>query len=278
MKKIILFFIYLFSLNSLSAQNFNYGIPKYESLDKYVVIDSAYIKCTYTLTYIKDTLKLQEKSVDKQVLLIGKSVSKYYSQYILDYNQFLKKELSKGKAAVSTIPQKGAWSYELFKNYPSNKETVTDISSILQENYLYEEDLPAFNWKIIPEKQTILSYNCQKATVSFRGRDYIAWFTTDIPIPNGPWKFGGLPGLILKLSDTKNHFVYQCDGLERLKIKEPIKYYQVNYTKVSRKDLMKTYQRFHDDMVEYMKFLDVKVRVTTGAKALKIPYNPIELE
>ena len=278
MKKELLSLLLLFLSWEMYAQNFNYGIPKYENLDKYLVIDSAYIKCTYTLNYIKDTLKIQEKSVDKQVLLIGKNTSKYYSQYILDYNYLVKKELSKGKEAIPTIPQKGAWSYEVFKNYPQGKETITDIASILQGNFIYEENLPIFDWKISNEKQTILSYTCQKATASFRGRDFIAWFATDIAIPNGPWKFGGLPGLILKLSDTKNHFIYQCDGLERLKTKEPIKFYQVDYTKISRKDLAKTYQRFHDDMVEYMKHLGVKVRVTTGATALKIPYNPIELE
>jgi len=278
MKKGLLSLIFLLFLLDMFAQNFNYGIPKYENLDKYIVIDSAYIKCSYTLTYIKDTLKIQEKSVDKQVLLIGKNVSKYFSQYALEYNSFTKNELSKGKPVIPTISQKGAWSFELYKNYPTNRATITDISSMLQENYLYEEDLYVFNWKILPDKQNILSYNCQKATMSFRGRDYVAWFTTEIPVTNGPWKFGGLPGLILKLSDTKNHFVYQCDGMEQLKSKEPINFYKVDYTKVSRKDLMKTYERFHFDVVEYMKLIGVKVRVTTGATVLKLPYNPIELE
>ncbi|MDL2257347.1 GLPGLI family protein, partial [Bacteroidales bacterium OttesenSCG-928-I14] len=94
--------------------------------------------------------------------------------------------------------------------------TVTDIASILQENYIYEEELPIFNWVIFNETQSILSYDCQKATTSFRGRDYIAWFAPAIPISNGPWKFGGLPGLILKLCDTKEEFVFECNGLEQL--------------------------------------------------------------
>ena len=287
MKKILLSLLFLFLLGNIDAQNFNFGIPKYENLDKYIVIDSAHIKCAYTLTYIKDTLKLQEKSVDKQVLLIGKNISKYYSQYALDYNLFLKKEISKGVEAVPTIPQKGAWSYELFKNYPSKKETVTDISSMLHDNYLYEEDLPILSWKISDGKQTIMSYSCQKATVSFRGRDFIAWFTTEIPTNNGPWKFGGLPGLILRLSDTKNHFVYQCDGLERLKTKEPIKFYKVEYTTLSRNELAKLYQRYHNDMAAFLKVMGIRVHEydekTNSTKKIehsqeKIPYNPIELE
>lgn len=38
------------------------------------------------------------------------------------------------------------------------------------------------------------------------GRDWVAWFTNDIPIQDGPYKFCGLPGLIIKIEDdTKTH-------------------------------------------------------------------------
>lgn len=33
----------------------------------------------------------------------------------------------------------------------------------------------------------------QKATCDFAGRKWIAWFTTEIPIQDGPYKFYGLP-------------------------------------------------------------------------------------
>jgi GLPGLI family protein len=225
---------------------------------------------------LKDTLKPNDKSTDLQILLIGKNVSKYYSQYALEYNHFIVDYLKKGYDSYPNIKQEGAWRYELFKNYPHGKETITDIASMLQGNFVYEEALPVFDWTITNEKQVILSYNCHKATTTFRGRNYVAWFTADIPINSGPWKFGGLPGLILKLSDTKNNFVYECEGLEQLKIKEPIKYYKVEYTKVNRNDLNKLYRRFHDDFVSY-------IRAALGSTVkdkviIKIPYNPIELE
>jgi GLPGLI family protein len=159
---------------------------------------------------------------------------------------------------------------------------------MLEDNFIYEEDLPVFDWKIFDDKQEILSYQCQKATTSFRGRDYVAWFAPDIPVPNGPWKFGGLPGLILKLSDSENNFVYECQGLEQLKRKEPILYYKVNYTKISRKELDQLYRRFHDDFAAYQKSLGrpgVYIKdAKTGKIVLhehsnyKLPYNPIELE
>ncbi len=72
------------------------------------------------------------------------------------------------------------------------------------ENFLVEEELFPIRWKISNEIKTILGYNCQKATGEFRGRNYIVWFTSDIPVPLGPWKLNGLPGLIIQAEDLKN--------------------------------------------------------------------------
>jgi GLPGLI family protein len=216
-----------------------------------------------------------------QVLLVGKEVSKYYSQYALDYKLYIT-EFLKTHEAYPNTSEKGAWSYEVFKNYPKGKMTATDIASVLLGNYYYEEELPVFKWNFSSvEQKTILGYKCNKATTSFRGRDFIAWYASGIPVNAGPWKFGGLPGLILMLSDTKNNFVYECTGLENLKIKEPVKFYKVEYKKLSRNDLWKLYQRFHNDFVTYMRSIGEKVHLkeVNGKTAdVKLPYNPIELE
>lgn len=66
------------------------------------------------------------------------------------------------------------------------------------------ENIPNFNWKIDDETKKIGDYNCQKATCTFRGRNYIAWFASEISVDAGPYKFQGLPGLILEVVDDKN--------------------------------------------------------------------------
>lgn len=275
MKNLLTSIILVFFLQNIYAQQFTFN-NRYENIEKYTVLDSAYIKCSYNLTYLKNNNKPKATSTDFQILLIGRYISKYYSQYALDYNNFITDYLKKGHDTYPHPKEKGAWSFEVFKNYPRGKETVTDIASLLRGNFYYEEDLPVFDWKVCDEKQTILSYSCQKATVSFRGRDFIAWFAVNLPVQNGPWKFGGLPGLILKISDTENNFLYECTGLEHLKQKEPIKFYRVEYTKLSRSDLMKAYKRFHDDFIGYMNNLGTEVDIVGGS--LKLVYNPIELE
>lgn len=74
-----------------------------------------------------------------------------------------------------------------------------------------------FDWKLTDETKTIQNFKCTKATVDFRGRQYIVWFTTDIPVSFGPWKFHGLPGLILEVHDVDDLFAWSAT-----KIKYPI--------------------------------------------------------
>jgi GLPGLI family protein len=271
---------------SFAHLHFGYAQSRvdYENIDKFTTLDSAYIKCVYELTYLRDSSKTNSQLTDIQTLFVGKTVSKYYSQKKLDHNVSVR-EHNRRLEAYPSFPD-GVWSFELFKNYPQGKVTVSDIGSILNGNFVYEESLPVFDWTIEPETQTIQSYNCQKATMSFRGRSFIAWFTTDIPISNGPWQFGGLPGLILKLYDTKKNFVFECIGIENLdKKKELIKYYQVEYTKLSRNEYRKLDKSYHDDYIRYENLngvmvilVDPKTQQESKPKSLKLPYNPIELE
>lgn len=65
------------------------------------------------------------------------------------------------------------------------------------------EETGTINWKLHEEFKEIGEFKTQKATTSFRGRDYNAWFTTEVPIEIGPWKFHGLPGLILEVRDSE---------------------------------------------------------------------------
>lgn len=89
----------------------------------------------------------------------------------------------------------------------------TDKQTILSQRSIFKnwsttpcvvfEETGSINWEILDDSKQIGSFNTQKATTTFRGRDYTAWFTTEIPIGIGPWKFHGLPGLILEVQDDE---------------------------------------------------------------------------
>lgn len=289
MKKLILIISTLFlSVGSVFSQ-YIYS-PGSIPIDKYHVLDSAYLKCSYKLSFVLDTLKADKTyKEDMHTLLVGKTISKYYSQNLLDYCMKVEKQ-KKDRSQNLCDTEVGTCGYEIFKNYPRMRMTVTDLSNYLffggGGNFQYQEESPNMKWEIKSDTLTILSYLCQKAVTVFRGRVYEAWFTTGIPINNGPWKFGGLPGLILKVSDIKQYFVFECIGLERIKDVELIKLYDLKYTPISRAKLNKLYKELHDDEGAYRsnreRFTIWDSDPVTGKpvkmKFPKQPYNPIELE
>ncbi len=76
--------------------------------------------------------------------------------------------------------------------------------TVLKNYLLVKDSLNIYEWELLNERKEILGYNCLKAKTTFRGRTYYAFYTPEIPIPYGPWKFQGLPGLILEVTDSEN--------------------------------------------------------------------------
>ncbi len=87
------------------------------------------------------------------------------------------------------------------------KNTTVFTAKVADQYFQYEEQLD-LNWKITKDIRKIGTYNCQFATVNYGGRIWNAWFTKDIPIDVGPYKFKGLPGCIVEISDSDEIFKY----------------------------------------------------------------------
>lgn len=80
-------------------------------------------------------------------------------------------------------------------------------------NYV-KDSIPKIDWKISNETKEIGTIECTKATTCFRGRDYTAWFSFSVPLPYGPWKLQGLPGLILEAYDTHKEVYFYFKSIE----------------------------------------------------------------
>ena len=79
---------------------------------------------------------------------------------------------------------------------------------------LLKEPLNLFEWKLTQESKTIMDYDCIKATCTFRGRNYEAYFTTEIPFKACPWKFHGLPGVVLEVYSTDGYCSWVANSIE----------------------------------------------------------------
>ncbi|TDE16824.1 GLPGLI family protein [Dyadobacter psychrotolerans] len=89
------------------------------------------------------------------------------------------------------------------KSYDSGESRVFEKIAAEQFEFRVKNNL---KWEIGTETDSISGYACTKATTFLGGRHYVAWFTSEIPITDGPYLFWGLPGLIVKISYTKNHY------------------------------------------------------------------------
>jgi GLPGLI family protein len=206
------------------------------------LLDNATIKCYYLFSKRKQAAEKPYRT-DTMVLDIGINSSRFYDPARLGRDSTLNaamkgissaaiksvsvlrgensKDLSNMQGTVSSDANAGE-SYQMYKDKLANKITVIDYVASGRDKFRYEDELGILPWKISESTDTILNYSCQKATLSFRGRNYIAWFAAEIPVNDGPWKFMGLPGLILKVEDDQHLFSFELAGLQQLPTPTPI--------------------------------------------------------
>ena len=207
--------VYLLLLTSLAVQ----------AVARDPVIDRAYMKCLYRYVYTFDTLK-NELRDDLLILQIGKELSKCYSYYTFQcdslrrtpdgakvWSELFRRAIEKD-GIYGDFPHVRMSTY-VYKNYPTGQMIITDRISL--QDYCYVDSLHTQTWTMGDSTREVLGYTCQQATADFRGRHWTAWFATDIPVSDGPWKLGGLPGLILEAYDEGQQHVFTAVGLERVK-------------------------------------------------------------
>ena len=140
--------------------------------------------------------------------------------------------------------------------------------------YRYTESWPSMQWTLGTDEQTICGYQCQKATCHWRGRDYEAWFTSAIPMKSGPWKFGGLPGLIMKIYDTKHLYTWEAVSVENGSF--PI--LQLDERKFKNSERKKVLKMQRDWNVKYGELAGVMRVGSNTPVTTRYPFDQLELE
>lgn len=111
--------------------------------------------------------------------------------------------------------------HQVYRNYSHNKIMIR--SFCIQNQPKIYEDVVTFDWKLGSGKKKIGEIVCQDAHVTFRGREYEVWYSLEIPINAGPWKFFGLPGLIVSVSDKRKEVSILLKSLNNNTISEKLK-------------------------------------------------------
>lgn len=187
---------------------------------RYQSIDKLKYHFEYELNYQPDSNDIKSRKSERMLLLIGDSSSIFYSknEFLRDSiyiaNQIWNLSANEKISILENIP-KSNFKYRITKNQSSNKLFFEE--SISRDVFQYQELRELFNWEILDSSKVLLGYNCQKAVTNFGGRSYEAWFTSTIPLNDGPYKFNGLPGFIVSISDTKKHYNFQLVVLKMVK-------------------------------------------------------------
>ena len=254
-KSILFLLITSLTFIKSSAQQSNANTVPARRIDA-VEANPAFACVKYQFTHIYDTLNPKSPDIKEMSLFIGKNSSKYVEDRI--YNSVMpivtvatNSEYSELSEQLNSLNNQ---SLGIYKNYGESRISIVDI---VKENLsLIEEDLDVINWKITTISKDIKGFKCLKAVGDYKGRTYEAWFCKDYPYSTGPWKLGGLPGLIIEASDLKNQVEFSFIGYEKL---------SANTTDISLpKSINKT------GLDEYKKILDSFIVYQSGDKKFKV--------
>jgi len=174
------------------------------AVNSYGQSDSTRLQVTYDVRYLNYE---EDDSLSRDIMRldIGTYASRYYSLVMEWY-----KKNAKGHA-----PYTGMRSHheDVFKNMP----IIGQITFIHMPYWLTTQDSAdnLFNWQLMEGDSIVCEYPCKKAAVDYRGRTWMVWYTLSLPYSDGPWKFCGLPGLILHAKDSENKFIFDCVGIEK---------------------------------------------------------------
>jgi len=263
-------YIYTLLIISLFVQKNNAQTSTSDTI-KYEVI--------YDMNYQINASDTTDIKTEKMILRIGENYTDYLSYDKVQRDSTVLSMQAQGNLDARKL-KKAKIYYRVIKNKKDGGSMFVNRLGV--NKFYFDIPTPEFDWNIHTEEKEIKGYVCKKATVNFAGRNYIAWYAPEIPISEGPYKFSGLPGLILELYDTENHYIFSLISFRKVDKKNDIDL--TGYIKLTQKEyddfLAKVEKKpsllFKSDKISFSKEMMDKVD-EKGRKKLEYENNPIEL-
>lgn len=275
MKRILLSLVVLNISLSADAQWFDEPI---------VELDTARICVMYQLTYIEDTLYPNFKQQEKQILLAGHEASSYQSFNHHKFEMIGRQKVREGQmiqwlqSGLSFDEYGYCFKYRIYKDQKHGTVTTRDYVFTVG-SFKYEENKRCFDWDITSDTNTIHGYLSQKAICDFGGRRWEAWFTPEIPYSDGPYKFCGLPGLILKITDTQGHYSFNILTLKLNEHGTMVEFHDFDYIKTTKNEFNKMVYDYNKNMLNILRDMEADASVAQRASRYAASKNnPIELD
>ena len=186
------------------------------------ISDTETLKVHYQLDYVKH-VDSDKRSVENLILVTKSDGCTYFMFETMVIIDSIQHSRSLNIADVMRVRS------PLYYLIEKNGSKIYHYESFGNDLLKFEEII-IFNWKLVNEQKVIRGYICNKATTNFEGRNWTAWYAADIPSNSGPYKFHGLPGLILDLYDSDNifHFVVERVELAKFDINPVVSNFFIN--------------------------------------------------
>lgn len=153
--------------------------------------------------HLADILPNFSKSV---LQLTFSSTESSFEEITEDQEHSIENETAGGMMKIQM--KRSASKANFYKNLTDNR--TVEKKDLMGKYFIIEQDIEAPKWKILNEQKQILDYVCMKASIETEEGTTTAWFAPQLAIPNGPGKWGGLPGIILELEENDGDLAYKA--------------------------------------------------------------------
>lgn len=204
---------------------------------------------------------------ERGILNIKDSISYFFAENAYLTDSILKvreAEAHGGRYSFKNLPPSDIV-YFIKKNL--HNQSIVFYSDEFLKDMKYSEPI-RFDWKILDEFKECLNMKCQKATTTAYGKKWIVWFTNAIPVPDGPYKFAGLPGLILSIRDQNNDFSFDAVSIQHKEVDLSF------ITKNNKKYINTTKEKYLKYRREYIKDPYADIRMGMLSAGMKTAIDP----
>jgi len=243
----------------------------------------------YDVNFVEDTMDVSNIKSDLMVLWSNNEYSVFQSIYAYKRDSAknnIRKEADRtGQAdlgaslALINQFQKPKFTYQIRKDF--KKMELATYDKVSKDNLVSKDKLNKIEWELTDDSKYIHGMECTKAITSYGDRRFVAWYTEDIPIQDGPYVFNGLPGLIMEIADDQDHYVFKMVGIEYQEM-DMMENIPENNIVVSRKQFFKTKKDFESNIVQRMAERGITLVNAEDAKNVQDRYNkknnPLELD
>jgi GLPGLI family protein len=240
-----------------------------------------------------DSTHMNDEMRSQVMAMLKKNFEKEYTLDFTNDESIYKEVENLDKPSVSTggmefVVATAGGSDILYKNTKKNR--YANQNDLFGKQFLIEDDLEAIEWELGKETKNIGEYTCFKATAKrivmatrvteSQGDEnkeekieepeeeeltLIAWYTPQIPVKHGPSEYGGLPGLILEVSDGRETIL--CSKIvlnpkEGVHVKAPTKGKKVDqaaFDEIVEKKMKEMDERFKNNRREDGNNIEIRI-------------------